>query len=174
MANVAKSYAIAIYELDKEEKIINTIENMNYIQDIISKDNELQKFLSHPLIHSDQKKKAFVDLLKIENKNVINLFNILLDNNCSNLLPSIIKEYQVLKDEENNIIHMEVITASKMNSSDKSKLLEELEKLLNKQIVLEEKVDKNNLGGIVLKYQGKILNASLLQKQEDLKEFLLK
>ena len=98
----------------------------------------------------------------------------IIDNNKITSLKEVIEELQNLINEENNVVTVEVVSVSKLTEIEKLSIINYFMKKINKKISLKETIDEKLVGGLVIKYQGKIIDGSLFTKQESLKEYLKK
>ena len=172
--NNGKPYAKALLDLSKENNIdINQI--VSELQLVNSYfDEEFIGFLNNPKISKDNKKEVFNKAFNNLNKNVFAVLMVLIDNNKIVYLSEVINELLGLIDEVNNVVTVEVISISKLSEIEKLSITNYFIKKLNKKITLKEVIDEKLVGGLVIKYEGKIIDGSLFTKQESLKEYLKK
>ena len=172
--NNGKAYAKALLDLSKENNIdINQI--VSELQLVNSYfDEEFISFLNNPKISKDNKKEVFNKAFNNLNKNVFAVLMVLIDNNKIVYLGEVINELLSLIDEVNNVVTVEVISISKLSEIEKLSITNYFIKKLNKKITLKEVIDEKLVGGLVIKYEGKIIDGSLFTKQESLKEYLKK
>lgn len=179
MDSICLSYASALASIIKENKK----NNKEIIEELIaiSKafDEEILKFLYSKVIKASDKKEVLKNSLKDVDEDVLAFLYVLIDNNRINLLNGIIEAYQ-LKDKENDgIITINVKSSKKLSAEELIKLKKIILKKffndnLDKEIVINEIIDPSLLQGLVIEYQNKVLDASLIDKQVSLKEFLEK
>ena len=103
----------------------------------------------------------------------------LIDNYRIDLLKDIIEAYKNLLDKEEGIIRVDVRLAQSLSNAQKEELKNAIKNRFFKyevynKIEINEIIDSSILQGLVIEYQGKVLDASLLSKQEALKEYLEK
>ena len=79
------------------------------------------------------------------------------------------KHFDEIIREENNKINVEVITSIKIDNDLNNKLVKKLENLTNKKINLENKIDQNILGGIIIKIGSIMIDSSIRTKLEKYK-----
>ena len=172
--NNGKPYAKALLDLSKENNIdINQI--VSELQLVNSYfDEEFISFLNNPKISKDNKKEVFNKAFNNLNKNVFAVLMVLIDNNKIVYLSEVINELLSLIDEVNNVVTVEIISISKLSEIEKLSITNYFIKKLNKKITLKEVIDEKLVGGLVIKYEGKIIDGSLFTKQESLKEYLKK
>lgn len=169
-----KAYAKALMDLSIENNIdINQIvEELKQVNDYF--DEEFIKFLSNPKISKENKKNIFKEAFKNLDKNVFALLMVMIDNNNIVNLINVIDELNELINIKEGIICIEVMTTNTLNDNEKETIKLYFQNRLNKKINLIEKIDKNLVGGMIIKYQGKIIDGSLFNKQESLREYLKK
>lgn len=179
MDKLVISYATAILELQKEEGISST-QTISELEMVYASFNaDIKKFLYSKAINVNEKKEVLSKALKGLNKNVINFIFVLIDNYRIDLLKDIIDAYKELIDKEQGIIRVDVRLAHSLNKVQKEELKNAIKNRFfkyesYKDIEINEIVDSSILQGLVIEYQGKVLDASLLSKQEALKEYLEK
>ncbi|MCK5320860.1 ATP synthase F1 subunit delta [Candidatus Parcubacteria bacterium] len=109
-------------------------------------------------------------------KDVINnFFSILTQNNDITKAEKIAKEFKKIWNTEQGIIEAEVVSAKELDNK--------IIKLLNnyitessgaEKVILNQKINKNILGGVIIKFEDKILDGSLRMKLEELKREMVK
>jgi len=179
MDSLCLSYASALASIIKEKNK----SNKEIIDELIaiskSFDDEVLKFLYSRAIKANDKKEVLKNSLKDVDEDVLAFLYVLIDNNRINLLNDIIEAYQ-LKDKENDGIVTITLRSSKKLSANE---LENIKGIIikkffdedfKKEIIINEVIDPSLLKGLVIEYQNKVLDASLIDKQVSLKEFLEK
>ncbi len=179
MDSICVSYASALASIINEKKKNNKeiIDELIAITKVF--DEEILKFLYSKVIKASEKKDVLKNSLKEFDEDVLAFLYVLIDNNRINLLDGIIEAYQNMDKENDGIIIINIKSSKKLNANE----LEKIKKIIikkffddkiTKEIVLNEIIDTSLLQGIVIEYQNKILDASLIEKQLSLKEFLEK
>ncbi|MFH1523099.1 MAG: ATP synthase F1 subunit delta [Patescibacteria group bacterium] len=104
-----------------------------------------------------------------------NYVQILIINNDISKIDKIIESYDKLWNKEHGIVEAEVVSAKKLDN--------EIIKLLNgyvsklsgaKRVILNNEVNKDILGGVVIKYGDKVLDGSLKASLLELKSRMIK
>ena len=80
--------------------------------------------------------------------------------------------YNELLDMSENISVAKVTTSIELTEAEQKKLKEKLETTYNKKVVLDIKVDKTLLCGIVVEIDGKIIDRSIKKSLKDIKEVI--
>ena len=91
---VATNYGEALFELAKEEEKLDVFKNdLANIEDVISKNDDLQMVLSHPKIEKNDKKELMIKIFNDIDPYVSNFVRLLIDKNRIANLMDINKEY---------------------------------------------------------------------------------
>lgn len=160
---VASRYAQAIYELAKEAKLIEDVyRELSFVMETYEANEEFRNFINHPLVNVEDKNKfisnIFVDKLCIL---ALNSIHYLIDKNRLSLIKDITKEYLKSYYAENRKVEAEATFAIKPNEAQLQLLNENLKKRMNKEIILSTKIDKSILGGVVIRIEDQIIDASI-------------
>ena len=86
----------------------------------------------------------------------------------------IIRAFSRYADEQENTIEVSVTTVDKMSDQQRQNLKKDLEKELNKKVMLNESVDPALLGGAVLRYGDTVVDGSVKQQLSLLAQALIK
>jgi F-type H+-transporting ATPase subunit delta len=90
----------------------------------------------------------------------------------SQLLPEIRDAFLTLLDESKNVVRGTVTTVEPLNDTETAGLSKAFGKKLDKQVVLDSVIDKEILGGLIVKVQGLTFDGSLKTTIRRLKETL--
>ncbi len=106
---------------------------------------------------------------------IVNFVNILIENNNVSKLDKIIEQFEKIWNKEERIVETEIISSEKLNSGVIKLLKDYIAKLSGaKNVIINEEKDKNILGGVVIKYEDRIIDGSLKTRIEDLKKSMVK
>lgn len=168
------AYAKALLDISKENNIdINQIVlDLQHVNNYF--DDEFISFLKNPKVSKANKKEVFEKAFSNIDKNVFATLMILIDNNKIVYLCDVIRELELLIAYEKGITIVEVISAVALSDAEKENIISYFNKKLNKTIDIIETINKELVGGLIIKYEGKIIDGSLFTKQETLKEYLKK
>jgi len=161
---IAKSYAQALFELAKEEKVLDLLpEEVATIAEIFKKEEGLQKIIQHPQISAKEKKEIWQQAFggKI-NPLLLNFLFLLTDRKREAFLGEIAQELTKLIRAEKNITVVQVTTAIKLEEKQKESLKAKLlEKTGKEKIELEAKIDPSIIGGIILRIGNTLIDDSI-------------
>lgn len=107
-------------------------------------------------------------------KEILPKFVVLLEKHRAlNLAPNIISIFSEIWNKEHGEVMAELISARELKSEAKETVINYLKnKSGATEVIFDEHVDKNILGGFILKYNNKIIDGSLKSSLEELKNSL--
>lgn len=153
---VARIYAEALFsEAAKMGQAEELGEKLLSLKERMEEDAELRRVLQHELISSQEKEKVLKTLLPR-----------LLEREKDDLISALIPEYQRLLDQEKDVEPVEVTLAAAITPALESELKERLARVVGKRVRLETKIDPIILGGMVLRWENRVIDASVKRKLE--------
>lgn len=106
---------------------------------------------------------------------IVKLAEKIMANRDSHKLPAIIKSFNQIWNREHNLVEAEVESARKLDSDTIRQLKSYIKKLtLAKELVIKQVENKDIIGGIIIKYGDKVVDASLKTRIIDLRDKLSK
>ncbi len=173
MMKNTKSYASALLDLCND---INSFEATIKELQLISSyfDDDLHKVLSYPNISKQEKKDIFKNAFKNVTKLTISFIYVLIDNDAILNLNIIINEMEKVLKFQKGIVQVTVETSKPLLNNEKTLITQTLSTKLKKSVEIEEVVKADLIGGIIIKYEGKVIDGSLFTKEQSLKEYLKK
>ncbi len=136
------------------------------------KDNkELSLVVKSPLITSEDKLNIFESLLKKINANELtNTFIKVIEKNkrFSNLT-SIISQFMNINSQKRGDILADITSAGELDDNQKTNITNQLKNILGEKLSLSFDVDKNIMGGLIVKVGSKMIDTSLANKINKLK-----
>ncbi|HKY63881.1 MAG TPA: ATP synthase F1 subunit delta [bacterium] len=172
--SAAKRYASALLQVAQEQgKVADFDRELQGLAATFRQNSALSTTLSSPVV-PPSKKKAIGDALLAKlgvSSNLRNLIHILIDNERVSEIPLLALIYRDMADELEGRVRVQVISAAPL-AENEAKLQSILEKTLKQQVILETKVDPQVLGGLVVRVQDRVFDASLKGELERWKESL--
>jgi len=174
---LANRYCEAILNIGKEEDILDEIfNNIISIKSIFEMNsNKLFEFINNNSINQTSKKNVLVNLFSKEDylPYVIHLCFLLIDNQREflffDLFNVFIERYSKIK----KILEVHVDSPIKLNDEQKQNISKYLSKKTNMQIKLIENIDETIIGGLVIRYNDKIIDSSVIRNFEVLEKTFL-
>lgn len=160
---LAERYTKALLNIARENDIVEKIGNeLKEVRDIFVQNSDIENFFSSPIVKKEDKK----DILEKSFKNKLdskfyNFLNVLVDKNRMYILPNIENIYRQTLEKEANIVEVEVQSVIELDTDMKFALSEKLKKITGKKIELKNILNKELIGGVVLSFDGKVIDGSI-------------
>ena len=170
---IANRYAEALFQLSEEENISKEIYcELHDVVQLVKKNKDLDNVKS-PLVAKNEK----IDLIEALfngkiNNNLKNFLKILVEKGRISSLQSIELTFKELLNEKHNILEGTVISAVALTAKKVKELEETLSKKYNKNITLENKVDKSILGGVLVRLGNIQIDGSVKTRLDNIKDQL--
>lgn len=168
---IAEKYAGAIFELAKAQNMIEEIgKQLSLVQKTFSGHDDLGALIFHPRVQKQDKKEILSKVFPYNEIIVLNFLFLLIDKGRLNLLDDIIYHYYFLKDQQDNILRVQVKTARELPKDLMKMLQKKLEENYQKKVKLDLIVQPKIIGGMVLQIGDLLIDGSIergLQKLED-------
>ncbi len=162
----AKSYAKPLFSLCVEKgithEVLYDIKNLSSIDD-----QEIINVMRFPIISKTDKKKLIDELSKDNigkdgfRQEFLNLLKLLIDFDDIHLLGDIREAYTQLYQEKYDVEIVKVTFTAEPSSDLLDKVRVLLEGKLKKFVVIQRRIDPSLIGGIVIEYDGKIVDNSV-------------
>ena len=169
---VSDRYASALYDLAAEKKLVDAVlGDLTSLKNILNDNKELSLVIKSPLITSNDKLNIFQKLLKKINANQLtNTFIKVIEKNkrFSNLA-SIITQFININSQKRGDVLADVTSADELTDDQKNKITNQLKSILGDKLSLSFDVDKNIMGGLIVKVGSKMIDTSLANKINKLK-----
>jgi F-type H+-transporting ATPase subunit delta len=170
----AKRYARAIFELAREEDLVERwAERLHTMRDILGRP-EVVSVLANPTIDVKRREEAAAALLERHaGREVTNLARLLVGANRVAELDGIIEQFELLADEAAGRVRATATTAVPLTRSDADKLEASLSRRLGREVRLSNQVDRAIVGGLVLRMGDRVIDASVATRLQQLRHHLV-
>ena len=174
-SRVSKRYARALFELAREENLLQQVEkDLSELDQYLKASDEFENLLASPVVHANKKREVFDDLFgKQFHPKTMDFIRLLLEKNREYLLPEIIEYFHQLLDEKNGIIRGQLLTAYPFSEAQLELLNKHLNQITTKKVILTQDVDKELLGGFIVQMDDTVIDSSLKNQLLKLRENLL-
>ena len=173
---VAMGYAQALFEIAIENGDGDEVEkDMESIKELLETNRKFRDVLYHPAIVKSEKKSLIDKTIGPQcSKWVRNLLFVLIDKRRERILETLVDLFRVVAARIKGVDHVQVQTAFRLTGPRLEKLKESLEKLTGKKIKLETEVNKDIVGGMIIRIGNRIIDGSVTNHLKNLKQNLLK
>ena len=172
----AKNYADALVKLGQDNVISydDILNNLEIISEICTQSKDLTGVLENPAI-SDETKFSIIDevFTKYVNEKIRDFLKILIEKKRFKELEGIVAAYQEELDKINNLQRVEVISAVELDDNSKQRIIEKLQKRLQKNVLAQWQTDEEIIGGLVVKINDDVIDSSLKNKLENLSKNII-
>jgi len=169
---ISDRYGSALYDLASEKKCIDEILNdLDVIEKVMKESSELRHVIKSPLVNSEEKLNILLKIFAgLSFNNLTTTFLKVLDNNkrISNIL-SIIIQFKKINSEKRGDIAANVTSANELSENEKNNITNQLKNTLGQKLSLNFNVDKEIIGGLIVKVGSKMIDTSIANKINKLK-----
>ena len=116
--------------------------------------------------------KLAFDLTPEHKRLMHNFFRLLVDRGRVGVVAAILRAYNTLADERSGRLRGTVVSAYKLSDAQLKKLAQAMGKLLERDVVLAEKVDTDLIGGLRVEVAGRTFDGSIRAQLQQLREHL--
>ncbi len=169
---VSDRYASALYDLAAEKKLVDPVlEDLSNLKKILKDNKELSLVVKSPLITSIDKLNIFESLLKKINANELTstFLKVIEKNKRFSNLASIITQFMNINSQKRGDVLADITSADELNDDQKNNITNQLKSILGDKLSLSFDVDKNIMGGLIVKVGSKMIDTSLANKINKLK-----
>ena len=173
--SVSYRYANALYKAGMEKGVLEQIEkDFTWLMNAYKEENELKKVFESPLIEAKEKKEFIKAILKERQKELVNFLMLLIDRKREKELSFIYESFMDITRKEHNRVLCKAVTVYELSNEEKNKLISTLKEITNKEVELQNIVNKTIIGGIVVRVGDKVYDYSVKGQLNELKDNLLK
>ena len=169
---VAARYAKSFLDLAIEQgQLERAYEDMKHVSSVCDSNHDFVTFLKSPIIKTDKKQQVLKLIFneKLISKVTDSYIQLITAKRREIYLAEIAHEFIEQYKEKNKILTAVVTTASKMDDASRTKVMEIVKGVSKSEVVLEEKIDKDIIGGFIIRVGDKQVDASIARKLNSLK-----
>ncbi len=170
---VAKRYAKAFMDfLNSDEKKIEVAnKEMANLVTLVQESRDLQLFLKSPILDDRRKEEISKALFKSYSEPSQEFIALVMRHGRANILPQIAEEFNHLYREKHNIRKAVITSAEKLGPKQIEEIVAKAKKELSNNVTLEveNKINKDLIGGFVLRIGDMQYDASIQTQLQNLK-----
>ncbi len=172
---IANRYSDALFQLAQEAGEIDELfEQVKFVLDVFKSNDEFRSVLEHPQISYSEKMNMFEEVFKGKISDlIIGFVNVILNKNREKEIVSVLEVFINKVMDYKGITVAEIESPFVLSENQINNIKNTLSKNLNKQVLVETKVEPNLIGGICIKVDGKIIDTSIKKQLQDMKNNLL-
>ena len=173
---LASRYAKSLLDLAVERNSLEqTLADIQLLDRICRASNDFEVMLRSPVIKAERKMAAINAVVNDKMSDLTKAFiNLLTSKGRESALPEIVLAFIAQYNEMKNIRTVKVTTAVAMDDKMRSVILNKIASFMpNDSINLETSIDARLIGGFVLEVEGKLFDASVKKKLNDVKSSIV-
>ena len=166
-SDAAGRYALSLFEISKEKKILEEIElNIKFVDQALNKSEDFKKFVTNPTISKNDRLNVIEEIGKKNNFNIffINFLKILIEKHRFFFLGKIISYFNDILCDFRGELKAIVSMPSKMSEIQIKEIESMLNKILKKQINLNFKHDPSLISGAKLQIGSLMIDDTVKSK----------
>ena len=171
LTGLAGRYAVALFELASEAKILDLVaDELNALNALISDSEELKLVTTSPIISRSNQASAMDAMVKAAgfSKTVENFIGVVTANRRLDQIGNIINEFNRMLAHHKGEVNASVVTAFKLDKKQLDALSVKLKSMVGSDVKLESEVDEELLGGMVVRVGSRMIDSSLKTKLANL------
>jgi F-type H+-transporting ATPase subunit delta len=173
-STIARPYALAAFELAKEQNELAKWSDMLGFAAIVAADDAMQQFIGNPGVTEEALTRLFMQICEGQlNDMGQNFIKVLIANKRLDVLPEIAVHYNKHRADAERTVDAEVISAFPLSEALKGSLIEGLKKRLGREVNLVSRVDENLLGGAIVRAGDLVIDGSVSGQLNKLANALL-
>jgi F-type H+-transporting ATPase subunit delta len=174
--STAQSYALALYEISKENSELDLVlENMKNLKELLNNCKELQETILNPTISKEDKEKVF-SIIANENKfpeNLKKFLSYVAVKNRLFFLKKIIDNFLNLVSNIKGELKAKLISSKKLSQEEQKKIQNELSENFKSSLNISYKHDPELIAGLIIQVGSVMVDTSIKTKLKKLEESMI-
>lgn len=171
---ISRRYAKALFEIALANNSIDTLEQeLRGIVAALGETPDFKRILFHPQIETDEKKALINKIFTGQiSSTALNFIEFLVEKRREEYLQNIVDRFTVLANEHRNVVEAKVTTAVELSAEEVTEMTARLSKLTGKTVQVSTVVDATIIGGAIVRIGDTIIDGSIVNKLNSLKQTL--
>jgi F-type H+-transporting ATPase subunit delta len=172
---VASRYAKSLFEIAEEKGILErVVEDANNFLQVCEQNRDFDLMMQSPIILADKKRVVIQKVFGDQFHDITYTFiNIVLRKKREIVLRKIFEQFIALYKEKKGILSATVFTAVPVSDKIKEDIKNFLQKQTSSTIDLTTKIKEDIMGGFVIQYEDKLVDASVATQLKALRNHLI-
>ena len=169
--STSQSYALALYELSKENSELDMVANeMKSLGELIRNNSEFKNTILNPTISKDEKGNVISLIAKNNNfsTTLIKFLGFISTKNRLFFLEKITESFLNLFSKNRGELKAKLISAKKLSSEEQKKIQEELTKDFSSKLNVDYKHDPDLIAGLIIQIGSVMVDTSIKTKLKKL------
>ncbi len=171
MEEIAEVYARALFEVATERNALDEVhDQLAQFADALSENRSLMQFFFSPYFSTEEKKGALERAIEGGNPEFVNFLEALIERHRMPVIFRIRGRYDHMWEEARKLLPVEVTSAIELDEEIVKSIGERVGEQTGRKVELSSRVDPEILGGLVLRVGNLILDASIVNRLEQLRK----
>lgn len=173
ISTVARPYAKAAFAFAMENSQLAHWSKMLETLSLIASDESMRAFLGDPTSSKEQRVSAVCDIADSAiDQYGRNLVATMSEKDRLELLPSVYEQFEILKADKENSKDITVVSAYPLSDPELEQLKKKLSKQFSSEVNVDVEVDKDLIGGLIVKSEGMVIDGSIRGRLKKLADTL--
>ena len=172
----SKSYALALYELAKENSELNKVEDgMDGIRILLSKSSDFREMILNPTITKEEKNKVMIKIVDQYSfcQTLEKFLSFLTIKNRLFFLNQIIDSFLDLISNSKRELKAKLLSSKELSKTELEKIRNELSKDFQSPIKIDYEHDPDLIGGLVIQVGSVMVDTSIKSKLRQLQKSMI-
>ncbi len=171
MEEIAEVYARALFEVASERDALDEMrEQLDQFADALAENRNMMQFFFSPYFSSEEKKSAMKRAIEGADPAFMNFLEALVERHRMPVVFRIRERFDQLWEEERKLLSVEVTSAVALDDETVRSIGDRVGEQTGRKVELSSRVDPEILGGIVLRVGNFILDASIVNRLDQLRK----
>jgi len=174
--STSKSYALALYELAKENSELNKVEDgIKGLKTLLSESSDFKEMVLNPTVTKEEKNKVITKMVDQYNfcQTLKKFLGFLTIKNRLFFLNQIIDSFLNLASSRKGELKAKLLSSKKLSNVELEKIRSELSKDFQSPIKIDYKHDPNLIGGLVIQVGSVMVDTSIKNKLRQLQKVMI-
>ena len=174
--STSKSYALALYELAKENSELNKVEDeMNGLKTLLSESLDFKEMILNPIVTKEEKNKVIVEMVNQYSfcQTLKKFLGFLTIKNRLFFLDRIIDSFLNFTAGSKGELKAKLLSSKELSKAELEKIRNELSKDFQSPIKIDYKHDPDLIGGLVIQIGSVMVDTSIKTKLRQLQKSMI-
>jgi len=174
--STSKSYALALYELAKEDSEIDKVENeVKSLNKLLNENIDFKEVILSPTVKKEEKQGILFAIADKYNfsKNLKNFLALIAIKNRLFFLKKIIESFQSLVSKNKGELKATLISSKRLSTEEQEKIKNDLSKDFKLPLNIDYKYDPDLIAGLIIQVGSLMIDTSIKTKLKKLEKNML-
>ena len=174
--STSESYALALYELSKENSELEQVEdNIKSLNQLVNESLNFKEMLLSPTITKEDKKEVIFLIADKNNfsKTIRKFLGFVANKNRLFFLEKIIDSFLSLVSKNKGELKVKIISSKELSLDEQKKIQDDLSKDFKSSLNLDYKYDPNLIAGLIIQIGSVMIDTSIKTKLKKLEQNML-